>query len=198
MKEPLLYRLVRFPLTSAFWLIFRPAIIGKNNIPESGRVILAGNHTGFLDCFIVACGTRRCVHFLAKDELTKGAFRHIFNGLGVIAVNRRGGAKNALLQTEKYLKEEKLIAVFPEGTINRSENTTLQFRKGAVRMASDTDTPIIPFAVSGRYKPFCKGLSITFMPPIKVGSDLTAANAELMSKVAEKLEVKEIQNEPKS
>ena len=44
MKEPTFYKVVRRPLAACFKAIYKPTIVGKKNIPESGRIVLAGNH----------------------------------------------------------------------------------------------------------------------------------------------------------
>ncbi len=187
MKEPLLYRVVRGPLALIFKAVYKPSITGKQNIPQAGRIILAGNHTNFFDCLLVGCATKRCVHFMAKDELMKGPKGIIFKGLGIIPVNRREKDRNSLFNAEKMLKEEKLIGIFPEGTINRTDDVIMPFKYGAVKMAKDTDTKIVPFVITGKYKPFKKSVKINFLEPMAVGEDLTQANKDLMETVKEKI-----------
>ena len=72
MKEPLFYRIVRPIVTFLVKIVFRPNYIGLENIPKSGKIILAGNHTNNFDCLLLMSSTKRNVHFLAKDELWKG------------------------------------------------------------------------------------------------------------------------------
>ena len=187
MKEPLLYRIVKAPLSAIFKAIYKPTVIGKNSIPETGRIILAGNHTNYFDCILVACATKRCVHYLAKDELMKGPLKIIFKNLGIIPVNRRTKDKAALETAVNYLNDEKLIGIFPEGTINRTEDIIMPFKFGAVKMASETHTPIIPFAITGKYKPFERNIKIRFMEPITVSDNLEEANEKLMKVVSEEL-----------
>ena len=64
-----LYRFVRFIGVPIFKLLYRPTIIGSENIPSSNRVVLAGNHTHNFDCALLISSTKRTIHFLAKDEL---------------------------------------------------------------------------------------------------------------------------------
>lgn len=184
MKEPLFYRAIRGPLVALFKAVYKPSVIGKENIPENGRIILAGNHTNYFDCVIVAGATKRCVHYLAKDELMRGPLKVIFGSLGIIPVNRRQKDKAALETAEAFLKEEKLIGIFPEGTINRTDDIIMPFKFGAVKMARDTETPIIPFVITGKYKPFKKSVRIKFFEPMTVGENLEEANNNLMNIVA--------------
>ena len=187
MKEPTLYRVIRRPLSAIFKAIYKPSLIGKNNIPESGRIILAGNHTNYFDCLLVACATKRCVHYLAKDELMKGPLGIVFKGLGIIPVNRRTKDRAAYLSALETLRDEKMIGIFPEGTINRTEDIIMPFKFGAVKMAKETDTKIVPFAITGKYKPFERNIKITFFEPIEPEENLETANEKLMKIVSDKL-----------
>lgn len=187
MKEPLLYKIVCPPLTAIFKAIYKPVIVGKRYIPENGRIILAGNHTNILDCILVACATKRCVHYLAKDELMKGAKKYIFGSLGIIPVNRRTKDKAALENAINVLNDEKVIGIFPEGTINRTQDIIMPFKFGAVKMSQESQAKIVPFAITGKYKPFERGVKIQFMEPVDPCEDLEAANNNLMQTVTEKL-----------
>ncbi len=187
MKDPFLYRIIRRPLRALFTAVYKPTIIGSSNIPETGRIILAGNHTNYFDCILIGCATKRCVLYLAKDELMKGPLKIIFKNMGIIPVNRRTKDKAALDSAINCLNNEKIIGIFPEGTINRTEDIIMPFKFGAVKMARDAHTPIIPFAITGKYKPFKKNITVRFMDPITVSENLEEANEKLMSIVSEEL-----------
>ncbi len=192
MKEPMLYRIIRRPLGAAFKAIFKPVIIGKRYIPESGRIILAGNHTNYLDCILVGCATKRCVHFLAKDELMKGPLKFIFKGMGIIPVNRRTKDKAALESAIATLNDEKLIGIFPEGTINRTDDIIMPFKFGAVKMSRDAKADIVPFVITGKYKAFERNVKIRFFEPLKPDADLEEANERLMKIVSDELKKENI------
>ena len=187
MKEPMLYRVIRRPLAACFKTIYKPTIIGKHYIPETGSIILAGNHTNYFDCILVGCATNRCVHYLAKDELMKGPFKFIFKGMGIIPVNRRTKDKAALQTAIETLNDEKVIGIFPEGTINRTEDIIMPFKFGAVKMSRDAKTNIIPFVITGKYKPFKRSVKVQFFEPIKPNENLEEANQRLMEIVSNEL-----------
>ena len=195
MKEPTLYRIIRRPLGAIFKAIYKPVIIGKRYIPESGRIILAGNHTNYFDCILVGCATDRCVHYLAKDELMKGPLGVIFKGLGIIPVNRRTKDKAALQTAIETLNDEKVIGIFPEGTINRTEDIIMPFKFGAVKMSRDAKSDIVPFVITGKYKAFERSVKIQFFEPLKPEENLEEANNKLMNIVAEELRKEKEKNE---
>lgn len=192
MKEPFFYRFIARPILSIFVkLWFHPTVVGLENIPTNGRLVLAGNHTNDMDCvMMVGVIKKRVLHFLAKDSLLRGAKKVIFKGMGIIPVNRSIHDKNALNNAINALNEDKTIAIFPEGTINRTEDIIMPFKIGAIKMASETNTPIVPFIITGEYKFRSKNLKIEFLKPIKVSKkeDLTTDNEKLMNIVSKKLE----------
>ena len=179
-----LYRFLRPILTFLMKIFYRVEIINRNNIPCDGRVILAGNHISNLDAVLVLSSTKRTIRFLAKIELMQ-KFGFIFKRLGIIPVDRKRKNKEALIEAENELKKENIIGIFPEGTTNKKEYVVLPFKYGAVKMASDTNSMIIPFAIVGKYKFLRKKVKIIFDRGyhIQDKNDLTSENIKLMNKI---------------
>ncbi len=178
MKDALLYKITRPIITVLFKLFFTPKIIGKENIPKSGKVILAGNHTSNFDCLLLISSTKRNIHFLAKKELWNGPKKIIFANMGLIPVDRKNKDHQALSSSISYLENNLLIGIFPEGTTEK-EGKMLDFKIGAVKMAKDTNSPIVPFIIIGNYKLFSKNLRIEFLKPIMISGDLNQENINL-------------------
>jgi 1-acyl-sn-glycerol-3-phosphate acyltransferase len=167
-NDVLLYKILRPIITVLFKTLYRPKIIGIENIPKSGRIILAGNHTHNLDCAMLISSTKRNIHFLAKVELFKGIKKIFFSNMGLIPVNRKIKDHNVLIHAYNYLENEKVIGIFPEGTFGKGK--ILPFKIGAVKMAYETKCDIIPFSITGAYKIFSKNLKIEFGKPVKIKS----------------------------
>lgn len=182
MKDPIFYKITR-PILAIFIKLYRPTIIGKEFIPKEGRVILAGNHTSYLDPLLVAYGTKRCVHYFAKDSLYKGIKKPIFKGLGIIPVNRKIKDKNSLYKGIDVLNNDLVVGIFPEGTINKTDNIVMNFKFGAVKMAYETNSKIVPFSITHKYKFLKKSVKIEYGKPYNVSSDLKKENDILMKKV---------------
>ena len=192
MKDVILYRITR-PLIKVFMKIFfRPTYIGTELIPTDVNFILAGNHTSYLDPLLLMSSTNKTIHFLAKDSLVKGIKGLLFRSMGIIPVNRKIHDKNALKTAEEELLNEKVIGIFPEGTINRTEEVTIPFKIGAVKMAQDTDTLLVPFTITGKYKLFRKSVVIEFYSPYKVKEDLTLENDRLRNFIGNELKRKKV------
>ena len=187
MHDAKLYRFIR-PGVKFFMNVFiRPKYIGLANIPRSGRIVLAGIHTSIMDPLLLISSTKRSIHFLAKDELWKGPKKILFANLGLIPVNRRTKDHNALVMAIKYLENDMVIGIFPEGTTEKGRGL-LPFKLGAVKMAHDTNTNIIPFVIRGKYKLFSKDLKIIFGSPLKIGSDIVSENDRLRNTIEKMLE----------
>ena len=196
MKKPrdtIFYRIIRPIAKFIFIVLYRPKVIGKENIPKKGRIVLAGNHKHNFDGAMLLISTRRCVHFLAKEELFAGKFGWFFKWMGFIPVKRKTHDGNVLPTAISYLQNEKLIGIFPEGTFNRTEDPIIPFKIGAVKMAHDAPSQIVPFVIKGEYKKFHKGLRIQFFKPINIESDnLDDENSKLMKFVSDKLTDSEV------
>ena len=192
MKDVILYRITR-PLIKVFMKIFfRPTYIGTELIPTDVNFILAGNHTSYLDPLLLMSSTNKTIHFLAKDSLAKGIKGLLFRSMGIIPVNRKIHDKNALKTAEEELLNKKVIGIFPEGTINRTDEVTISFKIGAVKMAQDTDTLLVPFTITGKYKLFRKSVTIEFYSPYKVSEDLTIENEKLRGFIGSELKRKRV------
>ena len=187
MKDEILYKISRPVIRVLFNFFYKPTYIGRENIPSSGSFVLAGNHTSYLDPLLLMSASKRTIHFLAKDSLVKGVKGLVFKHMGIIPVNRKIHDKDAL-------NNKKVIGIFPEGTINRTEDMTLPFKIGAVKMAKDTDTLLVPFTITNKYKLFRKSVTIEFYKPYKVVDDLDIENNKLRSFISSELKRKKVNN----
>lgn len=182
MKDSMLYKLLR-PMDKIFMKLFRPVYINVNNIPLDGSIILAGNHTSKLDPLLLMSSTNRCIYFLSKIELFKGIKKYFFRELGMIPVDRKKRNPEAVNLANKYLLDNKVIGIFPEGTINKTKDIIIPFKYGAVKMAKETNSYIVPFAITNKYRFLKKSVIISFGSPYKVTGDIEKENKILEQKV---------------
>lgn len=187
----LFYRIVRLIVRFLFLSLFRPRIKGIENIPKNENYILAGNHTKWLDPVMLVAIVKDEIHFLAKDSLFKGITKPIVKGMGAISVNRKIHDHQALENAIDVLRKGAVIGIFPEGTINREKKEpTLPFKIGAVKMANTTNTKIIPFVITGKYKVFSSTITIEFLKPRTISNNLDLENEKLRDEINKKLEEK--------
>lgn len=140
-------------------LMGRPRVVGAQNLPSAGPVIIAGNHLTVVDSFFLVLVVGRRVRFVAKSEYfsgggVKGALlRWFYTSAGQVPVDRSGdGAGDAALEAaRKILRDNGVWAIYPEGT--RSPDGRLYKGKtGMARVALETGAPVVPVVMSGTEK----------------------------------------------
>ena len=168
--------------------VFRAKWYGLENIPSDGSIILAGTHTHIFDCLLLISIPKRIPHFIVKKELYNSRIGSWFFGnAGTIPVDRSKKNPDAMKQAKKILNDGKVIAIFPEGTINKTKENIMPFKYGAVKLSVDTNSPIVPFVITGKYKFFKKCISITFLKPLDIIKDVDKYNKMLMKTVNDEI-----------
>jgi 1-acyl-sn-glycerol-3-phosphate acyltransferase len=134
--------------------IFRPWVVGLENIPKEGAVILASNHLSFIDSIFLPLEVDRHVSFLAKSDyftrrgLKGWATKAFMNATGQLPIDRSGGkASEASLNTGlAVLARGEILGIYPEGT--RSPDGKLyRGRTGVARMILEAGVPVVPVAM---------------------------------------------------
>ena len=136
---------------------FRARIIGAENVPAHGGVILASNHLAAMDPVIIPAMLPRRLTFPAKAELFTGEHglgskivAWFLKAVGMVPMDCGGGRASAqsLGAIAEVLKEGHAIGIFPEGT--RSPDGRLYKGKtGMARMVLANDVPVLPVGVLG-------------------------------------------------
>ena len=183
MKQKM-YRILRPIIRFLMKTFYCIEIINNDNIPVSGNCILAGNHKSNFDGFLLLSCTKRTIRFMAKKELFD-KFPLFFKSFGLIPVDRKRKNKEAMDEARKVLENNEIIGIFPEGTFNKTEYIVMPFKMGAVKLALDTNSPIVPFAIINNYKLFRRSVKIIFGKPYYITNtnDLKKENIILMNKV---------------
>lgn len=138
-------------------------------IPPSGRLLIVANHpSGALDALALldAVGqVRRDVKIVANDLLT--ALQPLSGLLlPVRIVGGRPGA-DSLRAIEAALREERCVIVFPAGEVARlglRGVTDGRWRRGFLRFARATATPVLPVRIEARNSALFYGASAMFKP----------------------------------
>ncbi|WP_308207961.1 lysophospholipid acyltransferase family protein [Actinomadura madurae] len=166
--ERVIYPLLKYVVMGpAMRVAFLPRVSGLGHVPRIGPVILAANHLGFLDSFVLPLMVPRRVHFLGKHEYFTGAGMKgratatFFHSVGAIAVDRSGGraALDALDTSAAVLERGGVFAIHPEGT--RSPDGRLyRGRTGVARLAMRTGAPVVPVAIEGTDKVQPRGQAV--------------------------------------
>jgi 1-acyl-sn-glycerol-3-phosphate acyltransferase len=109
---------------------------GVELIPESGPLLIAGNHDSYWDPIAigVAARERRQIRALAKSSMWKYPLvGSVLTGMGQIPIERGKADAAAMGRAIEELRAGACIGVFPEGT--RSLGRELRARSGFGRLA---------------------------------------------------------------
>jgi 1-acyl-sn-glycerol-3-phosphate acyltransferase len=147
-----LHRIVP-PLLRAIW---RPHVIGLENLPRSGPLILASNHQSFIDSVVIPAVTPRPVNFLAKSDYFEGRgikgrlVKEWFVTFGAMPVDRDDSrAALASLDTALgVLAEGGAFGIYPEGTRSR-DGRLYRGRTGVAQLALTSGAPVVPVGLIG-------------------------------------------------
>lgn len=130
-----------------------------SGVKDWGRkrtVILAGNHTGWLDPLIVGAIFERRTRFLVMDEAMKWpVVGQLAATLGAIPL-KRGHGLDALKSAQSCLSRGESVLIFPEGKLTR-DGSVGEFQPGVARLQKEAQCAIVPFAITGGYEAWPKG-----------------------------------------
>jgi len=163
------YTLLYFIFYFLFKLLYRFSVSGKERIPEAGPVILAANHSSYLDPIALGVAVYpRKIHFMAKEELFRiPFFSFLITRLNAFPVRRERLDKKSLKIALSLLSRQKAIGLFPEGTRVKREGFG-QVYQGAAFLSLKTSSPILPVAISGTDKIMPAGTIIPRFPKITI------------------------------
>ena len=111
-------RIIKVLGSPIFKLYYRPTVIGKENIPTDGSMLVVGNHVHILDQCLAIIATKRPLHYMAKKEYFDGKFAWFFKACGCIPVNRSIHDDSAKSAAMDVLNSNYALGLFPEGTRN--------------------------------------------------------------------------------
>ncbi len=150
---------------------------GVEHLPLQGGVVLASNHPGGLDSFVLGLCSPRQVFYMAKRELFNihPFLTYLLHRIGAFPINRGARDSAAIEHSVGLLKQGLVLGMFPEGTRNRGKPLR-RGKTGAVRIAMDAGAPVVPVAIQGiphlhknLFNPFKRTkLSVQFGQPMRL------------------------------
>jgi acyl-[acyl-carrier-protein]-phospholipid O-acyltransferase/long-chain-fatty-acid--[acyl-carrier-protein] ligase len=143
--------LVRYALAFLFQQRYRVCVQGMKNIPETGGVLLLGNHVSWVDWAFVQIACPRRVRFvMARHYYDKPVLRWLLQLMGCIPILPGASSRNTLETITRVLDAGHVVCLFPEGTITRTGHL-LEFKRGYETAAGDAgdQVVIVPFFLQG-------------------------------------------------
>ncbi len=151
-------RHLAYVFTTLSWFYrryFRCSSWGIEHVPDRGRAMLIGNHSGGVP---VDGAMLMAALFLDKDppRLTHGMVEKFAQRLPFVSTwfSRAGQFTGLPENAARLLADERLLMVFPEGIrgvgkLYKDRYRLVDFGTGFLRLALQTKSPIVPFAFIG-------------------------------------------------
>lgn len=155
-RPGIVYYVGRAILRPLLWLLFRPRVSGRADVPTQGPVLFVANHLSVWDTLLIPVTVVRPVQFLTKSEYFTGSGpigriqAWFFRSIGAVPVVRSAGraAQASLEAGREILSGGGAFAIFPEGT--RSRDSLLHEGKtGAAWLAIETGATVVPVGLVG-------------------------------------------------
>lgn len=147
-----LYRINRAlgPLIGLYW---RLALRGEvRSIPEDGPLLVAANHSSFLDPWWIGMAFPRLIRYVITDEwyYRNAAWNALFHAWGTVPVIAHDpGATIAAVC--RCLERNDAVGMFPEGGVSR-DGRIQRFHSGLARMAARSGAPVLPAGIRGGFE----------------------------------------------
>jgi 1-acyl-sn-glycerol-3-phosphate acyltransferase len=143
------YRIARRTVRIVLKLWFRPLVIGRENIPDAGPVVLAPVHRSFADFVFAAAVTERKLFFMGKASLWRSrVLGKVLVTVGAFPVHRGSADREALQRAQQVLEQGQVLVMFPEGT--RQQGAEVQpLLDGVAFLAARTGAAMVPIGIGG-------------------------------------------------
>ena len=163
-----------------FKTFFRVKVKGKEKIEKDKPTIFVANHQSFLDGFLfnysVPLKVMKKTYFLATVIHFKSSImKFMADSSNVVLVDMNKDIAEVMQILAKLLKENKNIAIYPEGTRTRDGKMD-KFKKAFAILAKELNVDVQPYVISGAYELFPANkkfprpgkITVEFLDKIKV------------------------------
>lgn len=148
-----------------FWLILKPKFYyssykakQESKDLKDGAIIVS-NHTRIFDYYVyVFKYLFSVVHTMVADIVYKIKGLPLLNKImGNIKVSSNDPSNYiAINEAKQLLVKNKTLLIFPEGRLEEKKGEIMEFKPTAVLLAWETNKPIIPYYINGKYSLFSR------------------------------------------
>ena len=173
---------------------------GLERLNDGQRKIVVGNHSGFIEALMLIALSKDPIALLSKKENEKVPFiGKMLKAIGCVFIDRKDplATLRQFRALAKKIKEENLtFVIFPEGTRNRNPEETdlLPFHNGSLRLALDSESPIVTLVQFGCHRPMegkknyrSYPVTMEFLEPMPYESFAGSKTKQLEEPIIEKM-----------
>lgn len=162
-----IYWFFRATFQTFFKIFNRLEVIGSECVPKTGGVIVAANHTSYLDPLVIGAALKRHATYMAREGLFKIPLVGTFVGSFSFPVRRGKPQPSTIKEAVKRLNKGELIVMFPEG-VRSADGNILDAKRGVGMIAAMSKVPIVPALIKGTEKSLPVGAKVVKPAKIKV------------------------------
>lgn len=160
---------------AVFKIFSRVRVVGRENVPRTGPLILSPNHASFADPPLVGSQLPRTLFYMGKEELFRiPVLGWLIRQVNAFPIRRKEGDIAAIKAAERILNAGGALIVFPEGRRQR-EGRLGAPKRGVGLLASRTGAPVLPVYVHNGHR-VMRGarLTVIFGRAMSMNPDETA------------------------
>jgi 1-acyl-sn-glycerol-3-phosphate acyltransferase len=162
------YRLCAGIVAVGAKVLFRPTVVGAENIPLTGPVLIAPIHRSNVDFALTLFISKRKVFFMAKDSLFRvPILGPLITHLGAFPVKRGAADRESMTLSEEVLRQGHALVLFPEGT-RKEGRAVAPLHDGAMFVAARTGATIVPVGIGGSDRAMPKGAKLPRFARIRI------------------------------
>jgi 1-acyl-sn-glycerol-3-phosphate acyltransferase len=177
----LLYRVVTLVARPLIWLVFRPCVRGREQLPRGGCVLAATHLSGWDVVALSYAVAPRVVRTMGKNQLfARPLLGPVVRSLGAFPAHGGGVEAGAAIA-----RRGQAVAIFPTGARRRLDKAHRP-RTGAAAIAIAAGVPLVPVGLAGtdgwrertRWR-------VAIGPPLPPGTDRRETTQSLAARIAE-------------
>ena len=171
-------------VNSAFRTVIKIAgvketVLGIENVPKDEAVLYVINHRSIFDIVLTYAKVPRPTGYIAKKEMNKfltlSTWMMFLHCEFLDRGNLRQGMK-VIKRSAKNIQDGISMAIFPEGTRNKTNEDMLPFHKGSFKIAEMAKCKIVPVVLNNtpdifeNHAPRLKSVHVVveYLPPVDV------------------------------
>lgn len=142
--------IVRSLVRTLINLVARVEVRGWENVPQDTNFVIASNHLGLMDAFLVYYALNRWDMFVMIGEKwgENPFFRWVGRHLNFIFIDRFNPDLKAIRAVIEKMKRGQALVIAPEGTRSRT-GALIEGKPGVSYLAAKLGYPIVPAAITG-------------------------------------------------
>lgn len=144
------YFFIKFFILNFVRMFWGLKIVGLDNVPRTGGLVIAANHISSADPPILGICLPRIISYMAKLELfEKRGMRIFITSLYAFPIDRSRADMSAMREALRRVKSGGAVGIFIQGTRNEGDAEAMN---GASFIAQRGNVPVLPAAIRRKGK----------------------------------------------